>query len=187
MATIDLREDYKTIRRYLKKRISDFIEDTNAGPGDTGNPISLIEFGYEYDQNGWIALIFDTRHEARPDGEWNSYIEENMLDFPQWSDAIETLWEDEKPVSIVLMDGNSLTITPDEEVVGELTDEMTEAEDLFAFLIGETLRKALIEVRDIGLLLTLPLANNCIMGVEHSNGAYGWPIYDNLLTEGKVN
>ena len=50
-----------------------------------------ITLGFQCDQDGWICLVFDTRPNAEPDGEWNSYIKKpNVFNRPQFT-AIDTV------------------------------------------------------------------------------------------------
>src|SRR5262245_45564566 len=44
----------------------------------------MVYAGYEFDQAGWFALIFDRRPDAAHDGTWTSYLDGNMLDRPGW-------------------------------------------------------------------------------------------------------
>jgi len=173
---IDLIKDYETVYKHIVERVNDYPKYVNQGPGEDEDPVSMIELGFYYEQvDGWIALVFDTRPGARPDGEWNSYIEENMLKFPHWLEYLDRMVEEEVPVTLILHDGTERTIDPDcdmEEIAG---------------FFGEMLRAALIAARDNGVLAKLPLADPCIMGIEEMEGYYGWPAYNDLLKKGRVN
>lgn len=171
---IDLQADAETIYNYLQERIDEYPEYINAGPGEDEDPISLITFGYQADQAGWVALVFDTRPDASPDGEWNAFIEDNWLEFPEWQEAIEMLYDDDtpEPIDLVLPDGSKQRVTQDDEGLSEA--------------IGEMLKNLLIQARKAKLFADLPLAENCIMGVEDHDGAYGWPEWEKRHKDGKV-
>ena len=89
--TLNLRKSAKQIRSHILERIRDYPVYINAGPGEDEDDISLITIGFQFDQDGWLALVFDTRSEAGFDGTWNSYIEENALPFEDWFAAFEEL------------------------------------------------------------------------------------------------
>ena len=108
---LDLRTDFQDIYSYLIQRVRTFDPSANAGPGDGASPISQIDFGYQCDQAGWVALVFDTRPDAEPDGEWNSYIEANILERPHWQAAYEAL--ETEPVEIIFLDGITDIATSD--------------------------------------------------------------------------
>src|SRR5690348_3652052 len=85
---VDLREDFARLYAYVVERVQSFDPTTNTGPGDPG-PVTHLEFGYDFEHKGWVALVFDTRPDAVPDGHWNFYIEETKLDRPSWHAAFE--------------------------------------------------------------------------------------------------
>ncbi len=165
--SLDFREEFKTVYAYIETRIADFDPSFNSGPGDAGEPIRQIDLGYQFDQAGWIAIVFDTRPDAEPDGQWQLYIEDNMLELNHWCEAFDTLIENEEPITITLRDGSNKTLSPDIEM-----------EDL-AELFGTMLKDALLEAREAGVFSTMPLAPNCVMRVEEHEGNYGWPQYEN--------
>lgn len=170
---INLQRDAKKIYKHIVQRVKDYPKYVNAGPGNDEDPISLIELGYQWDQAGWCALVFDTRPGAEPDGEWNSYIEENSLAFDSWFEACEACWESGKPVRLTLPNGEKKVIEKD-----NLDDMATH--------IGEMLKGVLIQAREDGVFAKLPLAERCIMGVEDLEGAYGWPLYERRVKDGAV-
>jgi hypothetical protein len=47
----------------------------------------MIYAGYEFDQAGWFALIFDRRPSAAHDGEWTCYLDQNLFDRSHWVNA----------------------------------------------------------------------------------------------------
>ncbi len=90
---IDLKADAKSVYEYVKQRVADYPVYINNGPGEDEDPILQITLGFQISQAGWVALVFDTRPNGSPDGEWQSYIEENCLEFPHWLDAVDALFD----------------------------------------------------------------------------------------------
>lgn len=168
---IDLKADAKVIEEHLKERIAEYPVYINNGPGEDEDPIALITFGFSVDQAGWIALVFDTREDAEPDGEWNDFIEETWLEFPNWSDAIDTLFDKEEPIEIVLPNGKTKKNVGGEELVKQ---------------VGEMLKHMLINARKNKLFQDLPLAERSCMVVEEQLGDYGWPNFDARFKDGRV-
>jgi hypothetical protein len=161
---LDLRKDFKDIYSYLVRRVQTFDPSRNAGPGDGKSPVAQVEFGYQCDQAGWVALVFDTRPDATSDGEWNSYIEENLFERPHWQEAFESL--ETKAVDIVLPDGSKRKIAPDT------------GQEEYVTILGELLKSVLLKARDDRLLESLPKAKRCHLGVEEHDGQFGWPRYE---------
>lgn len=161
---IDLQKDAKKILKYLKQRVRDFDPQTNAGPGD-GETVHQIDIGFDHEHWGFVAVVFDTRPNAAPDGEWNSFIEETSLAMPKWHEAGESLYEG-KTVDFILHDGTArkLSESPDEED--------------YAALFGDMLKDVLSGARDDGVFGELPTAEKCSIGIEEQDGRYGWPIYE---------
>lgn len=156
---LNLKKDMRAIARHLKKRAAEYPEYVNEGPGRDEDTITQITLGFEYDQAGWVALIFDTRPEAEVDGEWNGYIEENAFELPHWTEA---LYDHEGAVRVTLPSSKTkkLSASRDEEATAKL--------------LGEALRDALVQARDKGVFKKLPLADGCRFTVEHQEGAWGW-------------
>ena len=76
---LDLQRDAADVYDYVASRASAYAPASDHGPGGTG-PVKMVYAGYEFDQAGWFALIFDRRMDAGHDGEWTVYLDENMLD-----------------------------------------------------------------------------------------------------------
>jgi hypothetical protein len=169
---LDLRKDFKDIYSYIVRRVRTFDPSENAGPGDGGSPVAMIELGYQCDQAGWVALVFDTRPKAAPDGEWNAYIEENIFERPHWQEAFESL--ETKTVDVVLPDGSRRKLSSD-------TDEGE-----YVAIFGEMLKDILLKAREEGVFQSLPRAKRCHLGVEEMDGGYGWPLYKNRGKEDLV-
>lgn len=168
---INLKNDARKIYNHIKRRVKDYPKYINPGPGEDEDPISQITLGYSVDQSGWIALVFDTRPGAEPDGEWNSYIEENMLEFASWSEAIDALFDENEPIELTLPDGKKQTLGED--------DDLTE-------VVGVMLKDVLLQARKENLFHDLPIAKSNLMGVEDQEGAYGWPDYDDRFKLGWI-
>lgn len=159
---LDLRKSAKSFEKYLTQRIRDYPKYVNDGPGEDDDPITLITVGFQFDQAGWLAIVFDTRPNASPDGSWNHYIELNEVEFNDWHKAFDALAENGKPVQCTLPGGAKTTLTEDAD------------EEAFAEIIGDVIRDVLLEAKQKGKLTSLPLADDCILCVEEHDGYYGW-------------
>jgi hypothetical protein len=162
---LDLRRDFDEIYAYLAERVRTFDPKENDGPGKPG-PVKMIQVGFEYSQGGWVAVVFDTRPKAEPDGEWNAHIEGNALERLEWLAAGEANMDG--PITLVQLDGTEVEL-----------DEGTE----LAEPLGELVKEVLLKARADGVFAGLPRAKGCHLGVEHHDGAYGWPAYEELGQE----
>ena len=165
---LDLRKDFDELYSYVVKRVKSFDPETNDGPGAPG-PVGYIEFGFSCEQSGWVVLVFDTRTDAQPDGEWNAHIEGNDMLRSKWLSACDTL--NEKPLTIVLPDGAERKLPP-------------ESHDDFATILGDLLKAVLLKAKANGVFAALPKRLRCEIGVEEHEGRYGWPFYED---RGKEN
>jgi hypothetical protein len=85
---LDLCRDFAEVSTYVSDRVRAFEQASNRGPGKAG-PVKRVDVGYESDQSGWVAVVFDTRPDAEPDGQWTLYIQGNELERPHWLEANE--------------------------------------------------------------------------------------------------
>ena len=99
---LDLRRDFADIYAHVADRVRNYDPATNDGPGDPG-PVKMVKVGFEYSQAGWVVVVFDTRPDAEPDGEWNAHIQGNALDRPDWLAAGEANMDG--PITLVQVDG----------------------------------------------------------------------------------
>jgi hypothetical protein len=106
---LDLRKDFADIYRFVAERVGSFDPATNDGPGK-GKRVKRIDFGYQFDQAGWVALVFDTRRDAQPDGRWNAHIPGNWLERPKWRAAAEA--NEDESFAFTLPDGTGREISP---------------------------------------------------------------------------
>lgn len=154
---LDLSKSARAIQKHIVSRVSGYPKHPNEGPGDDDAEISQITIGFGFVQAGWLALVFDTRPDASLDGEWNSYIETNAIDFKDWYDAFYS---------------SGLLIKESNGTERRCENGLTEED--FAELIGSTIRDCLLSARDTGILAKLHLADNCVLAVEEFNGNFGW-------------
>ena len=186
---LDLRKDFKEIYSYVLDRVKTFDLAKNKGPGKANSPITEITIGFQCDQAGWIALVFDTRPKAEPDGEWNKYIKkQNVFKRPHWQKAFEAL--DEESVEFTLPNGKKKTILPfaddedgdvdraEEEDDSEDDEDGDQEDDEYVSIFGELLKGVLLKARKDGVFDSLPKAKKCHMGVEEMDGNYGWPDFE---------
>ena len=165
----DLREDAKRLRQYLEQRLNEFSADANDAPGDRHAPVSLLHVGFECEQDGYVAIVFDTRPTATPDGEWTMHIESgnNWIEFPQWGACTEAMFE-HGSLELTSIDGVTRAFSPD-------SDEGFHAAfgEMIASEIQNAIRQRLFEA--------LPRANDCTIYIEEINGNYAWPEGDRLV------
>ena len=161
---LNLRQDLKEIEKFIVEKIGDFEEYENFGPGDDDDPVKLITVGYYVEQTGYVAVVFDTRPNAKTDGEWTSYIDEddNMVFVPDWEDAFNHLC-DEGTVSVSLPNGKSKKL-----------DTKDDNASVAAFF-GEQLRDVLLALKDRNAFDALPLAKNATLRIEDFDGLWAWP------------
>ncbi len=155
---LDLRQDFADIHAHLTERVRGFDPSGGDVLGDPG-PVKAIEVGFEYAQAGWLVVVFDTRPDAGPDGEWTSLIEGNELQRPHWLEAGEA----GGPVMLIQLDGTEAALPAD----AELGD-----------ILGEMVKAVVLKARADGLLTGLPKAAGCELLIEHFDGQYGWPEYE---------
>lgn len=170
--SLDLRRDFTDIYAHIAERVRGFDP---AGGNVLGNPgpVKAIEVGFEYAQAGWFVVVFDTRPDAGPDGEWTSLIEGNELERPHWLKAGEADW----PITLVQLDGTETIPLSDAEL---------------ANILGEVVKAAVLKARADGMFASLPKAAGCELLIEHFDGEYGWPEYekrgqDNLVEPGTLS
>ena len=156
---IDIRKDLPDFRAYL-------IERTQAHPGP--DPVSRIQFGFEFGQTNYVVLVMDTRPDAEPDGQWTNEVDsmfdnKTVLLRPQWP-IWSHLPKDER-VRFVDLSGKEI-------------DVMDDPDEIICGVIGDALKQVLLSARADGLFKTLPKQSRCEMAVENIEGYYGWPKYE---------
>ena len=170
---INLSDDFDRVYQYIMRKIDSFDITNNPSPGSENNTISLVSLGYQFDQAGWVSVVFDTRTEARPDGQWALHIDGNMLEMNHWVENVREMYEKETVLTIELIDGSEIKL-----------DETSNEEDFNC--LGQMLLSVLVKLRDDRAFEKLPLANMAVMSVEEINGTFGWPPYDKLNSLGNL-
>jgi len=154
---LDLRRDFDEIFVYVMDCVRDFdvatLQDLDDMPC-----IRLIEAGFESSQSGWFVLVFDTRPEAQPDGQWTNHIDGLKLDRIHWVKAQAATVRG--PIGLVNTDGT-------ETILAEGA-ELSEP-------IGEMIKSVLLKARADGVFCRFPLGPGCELNIEDFNGQYGWP------------
>ena len=102
-------------------------------------------------------MVFDRRPDAGHDGEWTSYLDENMLDRPRWAAALEQ--NEERPIRVRGEDGQVRKL-PEGSEIGPL--------------IGQMLVGVLQRAEADGVFGRLPRAEGFKLGLEEFNGSLGW-------------
>jgi hypothetical protein len=153
---LDLRAEAADIHDYITSRVAVFDPRANAGPGEA-QAVTMVSAGFEYDQSGWFALVFDRRPDAGHDGEWTLYLEGNTLDRPQWVAARER--NEEYPIRARGEDGVIRELPPGSH---------------FGWLLGRMLVGVLQQAERDGLFARLPHAERFRLGLEEFHGSLGW-------------
>lgn len=166
---LDLRRDFSDVYAHIAERVRGFVPGGGDVLGD-GTTVKTIEVGFEYDQIGWLVVVFDTRADAEPDGEWTSLIDGNELERHSWQTAGQL--DLDEPTTVVDLDGTELELTMGLEL---------------AELLGEMIKAVLLKARADGVFATLPKAPGCEFGVEHFSGAYGWPQHEDRRRDNLVD
>ena len=163
MHKLNLKSNRKRILTHVRQRVRDYPSYVNQGPGNDEDPISQISVGYETEQRGWFALVFDTRQNSKNDGEWTKWIDDVMIEFPTW------LTNDDFPTQIEVNRFDS-TEPSDSYCFRTLMSF-----EQYAREIGNMLIEALIELREKKVFQKLPLTPGCRIHVEEFDGHLEWP------------
>jgi hypothetical protein len=154
---LNLQRDFAKLYSYVAKRVRNFDSSNHKGLGGPGT-VKLIVLGFEFAQSGWVVLVFDTRPNAEPDGEWTGQIEGNELNMPYWQKVSDALLE--QRVDIILPDGSKSVLAAGSELEVPL---------------GEMLKALLLKLRADEVFAPLPKAPRCELRVENFDGYYIWP------------
>lgn len=158
---IDIRDDIPEFEKYVARRVSEHM--AAAKKLKKPRPVSRIDFGFEFGQANWVALVFDTRKDAEPDGEWSSDIDDILLERPEWP-----IWDelpDDAKVEFIDLKGKKINV-------------MKDPDEMICKIIGDALKHVLIAARDNGVFKPLVKTEKCELGVENLEGFYGWPAYE---------
>lgn len=164
MLTLDLRPDAVAIRAMVNDGVRDYsAKHVAAGTAKKHPPVSRLDLTYslgDSESTPWVMLNFDTKPGGEPDGTptHGGFAE---LERESWLPAVQAVCDEEK-VDVVNLDGR--TKRCDDAALGQV--------------IGELLVSILREARAAGVFTNLPKVQRCELGVEESNGEFGWPTYE---------
>jgi hypothetical protein len=162
----DLKPDAIALREYVEGRASAFDRESNDNPGPSERDIALIQIGFEHEQSGYVAIVFDTRENAGPDGEWTMHIEaeNNWIKFPRWAEITNHAFEGQT-LQIIRLDGSSVII-----------DDLASFDSYeYAEIFGAMIKEVVLAARDDRVFASLPLTLNCEVCIEMINGLFVWP------------
>jgi len=151
--SLDLSTESRRVRKYLRERCSDYMKYENLGPGDPYDPITQITAGYEVEQCGWCAIVFDTRPNPKIDGEWTKWIDETAIYIPKWA-CPETA-----EISIRNKDG---LVVPIPHV------------NQFAVQLGVMLLEDVKQHFTMRTRKKLEIAEQCLFTIEEFDGHFEW-------------
>lgn len=158
---IDIRDDIPEFEKYVARRVADYI--ASAKEQKKPKPVSRIDFGFEFGQANWVALVFDTRKDAEPDGEWSSDVHDILFERPKWP-----IWHE-------LPDDATVDFV---DIKGKKVNVMKSPDKTICKIIGDALKHVLITARDTGVFKQLVKTEKCELGVENLEGYFGWPAYE---------
>ncbi|GAB5515738.1 hypothetical protein [Rhodopirellula baltica] len=167
MKTLDLLRDQCQIQEYVWNRLDNYEPDWDWALGDADRKVSLIATGFSFEQNGWFSMVLDRRPRAQSDGQWQSLIGHNYLPMPHWN------LDDDYELVVKHYD-------PKWKPPKNGFDDESAAE-----LFGNTIRDALVHIRDQNGFAFNFLARNCAFFVEEHEGRFGWPEYKETRTAGR--
>ena len=158
---IDIRKDVPEFEKYVARRVSEHVAASKKHK--KMKAVARIDFGFEFGQANWVALVFDTRKDAEPDGEWSRGINKILLKRPKWP-----IWHklhDDAIVEFIDLKGKKVNV-------------MKNPDEMICKIVGDTLKHVLITARDKGIFKPLLKTEKCELGVENLEGYYGWPAYE---------
>ncbi|MEM9702209.1 MAG: hypothetical protein AAF907_07185 [Planctomycetota bacterium] len=155
--TFDLRSEAEAFRTDLRRRFTAFDPASPDGPGE-GGPVTLWSVGFDLNEEGWIAVVFDTRPDAEHDAEWTDHVHgAAKLPRPAWYDVSDHL-DEGGAVTVIGLDGAETTVRDN-------CDRLLEP-------VGDMLSAVVNEERVAGALPDwLPAGPDACI-VEAENGGY---------------
>ena len=156
---IDIRKDVPDLMTYVEQRVEHQLTKARS----RNKTVKMIDFGFEFGQANWVALTFDTRENAAPDGEWTMHIRSVMFRRRNW------------PIWHRLARNQAVHFV---DLSGAEIDVMEDPDTLVCGIIGEALKYVLLTARDRGVFEPLPKSDRCELGVENLEGFFGWPVYE---------
>jgi hypothetical protein len=165
---IDIRKDLPDFDAYLRQRIAAHMETAGS------EPVSRVQFGFEFGQANYVVLVLDTRPDAEPDGEWTMAIDDMI-------DAKTALLRPHWPIWHKLPDDEHVSFI---DISSKEVDVMEDTDNRVCTIVGEALRHVLLQARANGVFTRLSKNPKCELAVENIEGYYGWPPYED---RGKEN
>ncbi len=150
---IDIRRDIPEVLAYVRRRVAE------QGAVTPQSPVSMITLGFEFGNENWVALAFDTRPDPEPDGKWTVHVAKFLIRRPGWPN-----WGEKAQ-------GERVIFT---DVLGHEVDITDNPDDLGCKVIGDAMRQVLLTAKKEGAFESLTKAARYELEVENFDGYYGW-------------
>ena len=168
---VDLRKDASLLRETLRRCATRYSVGHDSGVGRPYYPpVTRIDFVFSLGDGTsvpWVYLNLDTKAGSEPDGSPTHPLFE-LIEHPEWGMIYHYLVDnDDHRMKLIMPNGKQAECNAEE----------------FGQIVGDLLVQSLKEARDQNVLLELPKAPRCEMGVEEYGGGYGWPTYEQRGSE----
>ena len=165
--TIDLRLELADFEAYLRQQIATHVREGKPPP-------SLVQFGFHFDQDGWLTAYFDCRPHADRDGEWTTHLDsQSWLPRRHWFEAANL--PDADRLNMVDLDGTLHSDWPSQP----------DGYD-FAFILGEFIKRAVEWFRERGVFDALSPSATFDYCIEELSGMYQWPVSLSVLSDPQI-
>ena len=146
---VDIRDDVPELLEYVRRRVDEHL--TTAAKVKDLPPVKIIEFGFEFGQANWVALVFDTRPNAERDGEWTCEIDDVMLPRPRWP-----IWHElPEDAHVYFID-----------IAGKKVDVMGNPDEIICNIVGEAIKHMLLTARVAGQRQSVAMPNSSVRGLR---------------------
>lgn len=158
---LNLNTDQRRIRKYISKRVKNYIKSPSPALGDPGDPVTMITLEFDIEYEGYVDLVFHSRPDA---AEAIEFVEDTgfRLELTHWHEGMERFACDDLPLKVTLPDERKVVVEPSSDG------------DDFEKYIGDMLRDTMVEQRRTGAFGDLPISESCVLCVGGGHTNYFW-------------